>query len=286
LDALLPGKAPETPQPHPEPARDPETPGVRVLELDPKALRPNPRQPRREFREEALEELAESLRRDGVQEPVIVRERDGEYELVSGERRVRAAVMADLDAVPAIVRDVSDDDMLRLGLIENIQREDLNVIEEAEAYRQLMEEFGWTQEQMASQVGKKRATVANILRLLQLPEDVRARVSDGTLSMGHARALLALESAEAQSAACRKAVEQGLSVRQVEQLARPAPGGGSTRTTPKRDPHVAAVEDRLRQRLGTKVHLRAGENNRGRIEIEYYTLDDLERILDMIQGAE
>jgi ParB family chromosome partitioning protein len=175
--------------------------------------------------------------------------------------------------------------MLRLGLIENIQREDLNVIEQAEAYQQLMDEFGWTQEQMASQVGKKRATVANILRLLHLPEDVRAHVSDGTLTMGHARALLALETAEAQRGACRKIIDQGLSVRQAEQLAKPRPkpepGPG-----PARDPHVAALEDTLRRRLGTKVHVRAGDNNRGRIEIEYYTLDDLERILDMIQGNE
>jgi ParB family chromosome partitioning protein len=234
------------------------------------------------FDEDALEELSESIRRDGMQEPVIVRKSGGEYELVSGERRVRAAVMADIETVPAICRDVSDADMLKLGLIENIQREDLNPIELARAYKQLIEEFDWTQEELADQVGKKRVTVTNTLRLLNLPEVVQARVADGSLAMGHARALLAIESPEKQISACRKIVNQGLSVRQVEKLA------SRETATPKpksgKDPNLSAVEDELRRKLGTKVALKPSGNTKGKIEIEYFNLDELDRLLELIRS--
>lgn len=255
----------------------------RVLHLDPSSILPNPKQPRKAFVEEALEELAESIRRSGVQEPVIVRKVGDDYELVSGERRVRASIMADAPTVPAICRDVSDSEMLRLGLIENIQREDLNPIELAQAYQALLEEFGWTQEQMAEEVGKKRATVTNTLRLLNLPPDVQRHVMEGTLTMGHARALLALDSPEAQRTAAQQIIALGLSVRQAEKLA--APKVPKQHNLPNlKDPNVARIEDELRHRFSTKVMVKNSQGNRGRIEIEYYNLDDLERILDVVRG--
>lgn len=258
----------------------------RLVHIDPREIRPNPNQPRTTFNEEGLEELASSLKRDGVQEPVIVRSRRGEYELVSGERRVRAAVMADLDLVPAVVREVADQDMLKLGLIENIQREDLNPIETARAYQQLIEEFGWTQDHLAEEVGKKRATVTNMLRLLNLPGEVQDRVREGALSMGHARALLAIESDEARLVAARKIIREGLSVRQTEKLGQgPATksSDNSGTTTKKKDPNLAAIEDELRKRLGTRVTLRPTGENRGRIEIEYFDLDELDRLLSILR---
>lgn len=260
--------------------------GGHLLFLPPREIRPNPRQPRRVFNEEALEELAESLKKHGMQEPVIVRKADNGYELVCGERRCRAAVLADLPGIPALCRDVSDDDMLKLGLIENIQREDLNAVELAQAYRQLLDEFHWTQEQLAEEVGKKRATVANTLRLLQLPEVIQDQVADGSLSMGHARALLALPTVQAQIALARKIVQTGLSVRQAEHFAsQSATKPAQKRREVGRDPHVMRLEERLRRSLGSKVMLRTQEGGRGRIEIEYYSLDELDRLLALITGS-
>ncbi len=255
--------------------------GSRLVELDPSAIEPNPRQPRRVFEETALQELADSIRRDGVQEPVLVRKVGEKYELVSGERRVRASVMADMKVIPAVVREVSDRDMLRLGLIENIQREDLNPVETAQAYEELIREFKWTQEQLAAEVGKKRVTVTNTLRLLNLPEVVQEQIADGSLTMGHAKALLTLESPGAQIAGARKIIAGGLSVRQAEKMA------AERKTPPKKkaekDPNIRQLEDSLRQRLGAKVSLKTQNNGRGRIEIEYFNLDELERILDVLR---
>jgi ParB family transcriptional regulator, chromosome partitioning protein len=296
LGALIPGstrdeaepavqKAP--PQQHPA-VEMPSTMGERLVHLDPSTIESNPQQPRRVFREEALEELAASIKQDGVQEPVLVRQVEGRYELVSGERRVRASIMADVSPIPAIVRDVSDRDMLKLGLIENIQREDLNSIETAQAYDKLIAEFGWTQEELAAEVGKKRATVTNTLRLLNLPQDVQDAVGEGQISMGHARALLALSNAHSQSLLCKKIVKEGLSVRQVEQLtSKTGNAGGSkggTATPAVLDPNLQMVETNLRRRLGTKVSLRPSGENKGKIEIEYYNLEDLERIIDSLGG--
>jgi ParB family chromosome partitioning protein len=289
LGALISGnsKAFDAPQPPPAaaPAAGPQAlpDGTRLLLLDPTEIQPNPKQPRRVFREEALEELSASIKRDGVQEPIIVRQVGETYELVSGERRVRASIMADLTEIPAVCRDISDSEMLKLGLIENIQREDLNAIEAALAYQQLIEEFSWTQEQLATEVGKKRATVANTLRLLNLPEVVQEQVADGSLSMGHARALLALPTAAAQAAAARKIVKEGLSVRQAEKLAEEG-SGKAKKEAPKKDPNIAALEDSLRRSLGTKVALKATAPDRGRIEIEYYSHDELERLLALLRG--
>lgn len=256
--------------------------GEKLIYIDPRKVAPNPRQPRQTFDEEALQELAESIKRDGVLEPVVVRQAGGLYELVSGERRVRASVMAGLEQVPAVCRQVTDHDMRKLGLIENIQREDLNPIELAKCYHALKDEFGWTQEQLADEVGKKRATVTNTLRLLNLPTDIQNYVTDGTLSMGHARALLALENADAQRAAARKIILHGLSVREAEKLAAPTPKPAAK--TERKDPNVTAIEDELRGLLSAKVNVKASKKNRGKIEIEYYNLDDLERLLDYLRS--
>lgn len=258
----------------------------RILHLDPRELEPNPHQPRVTFDEESLHELADSIRQDGVQEPVIVRRAGKRYQLVSGERRARASVLAGLDRIPAICRDVSDSEMLRLGLIENIQRENLNAIEEARAYQSLIDTFDWTQEELARQVGKKRATVTNMLRLLQLPDEIQTAVADGSVTMGHARALLPVENGVLQKQLFARIVSQGLSVRQVEQLASLAStnkrkGSGKT---PAKDPNVAALEDDLRRRLGTRVTLRQSGPGKGKLEIEYYSLDDLDRILEVLRG--
>lgn len=259
-------------------------PGERVLMLAPADIRPNPKQPRRVFNEESLAELADSVRKDGVQEPLIVRRVDGEYQIVCGERRCRAAVMAGLETVPAICRNIADSDMLKFGLIENIQREDLNAIELAHAYKELMEQYSWTQEQLSEEVGKKRATVANTLRLLQLPEVIQGQVADGTLTMGHARAVAAVSGTEKQLALSRKIVEKGLSVRQAEQLAaKEAEKTPRKKAAPaEKDPHIVELENRLRRRLGAKVALRHLDGNKGRIEIEYFSLEELDRILEII----
>ncbi|MCC6144832.1 MAG: ParB/RepB/Spo0J family partition protein [Candidatus Hydrogenedentes bacterium] len=275
FEAPPPGQ-PATPQTLPD--------GTQLLWLDPTELKPNPKQPRQVFREEALEELSASIKRDGLQEPVIVRKVGESYELVSGERRVRACVMADIERIPAVCREIGDQELLKLGLIENIQREDLNAIELAEAYQQLIEEFKWTQEQLADEVNKKRATVTNTLRLLNLAGPVRKLVADGVLSMGHAKALLAIEEPAAQYRAARKIAEEGLSVRQAEKLAsdaKPRP----PRPPERKDPNVIQLEDELRRTLGTKVALRSSSPGKGKIEIEYYSHDDLERILGVLKGG-
>jgi len=282
LDALMrPGVFDVTSR---TPSALPEVAGERILMLNPEAIRPNPKQPRRVFDEDSLAELADSILKNGIQEPLIVRQINGEYQIVCGERRCRAAVMAGLNEVPAICRDVSDMDMLKFGLIENIQREDLNAIELALAYRQLMEEYDWTQERLSEEVGKKRATVANTLRLLQLPEVIQKHVSDGFLSMGHARALASIPSSEKQIALARKIIANGLSVRQAEQMAATVANKAPQQKTarPSKLPHLVELEDKLRRRLGAKVAVKHQENNRGRIEIEYFSLEELDRILYII----
>ncbi|MFP6598286.1 MAG: ParB/RepB/Spo0J family partition protein [Candidatus Hydrogenedentota bacterium] len=258
--------------------------GTRLVMINPRSVHNNPRQPRRQFDEEQLQELAQSIRNDGVLEPVIVRKRDdGEYELVSGERRVRASVLAELDEIPSICRTVSDNDMLRLGIIENVQREDLNAIELGLAYAELIQELNCTQDELSDIVGKKRATIANTIRLLQLPEVIQQHVVDGAITMGHARALLAIDSEARQRAICRKIIENDLSVRDAERAAQPEKSRSES-SAKSPDPHVAAVEDELRKLLGTRVRLKSDANHRGKIEIDFFNLDDLDRILDLLRS--
>jgi ParB family chromosome partitioning protein len=267
-------------------AATPEAERQTIQEIAVTSIVPNPRQPRREFAEEQLRELAESLREHGVLEPVIVRPQGSVFELVVGERRWRAAQIAGLARIPALVRVLDDKETVELALVENLQREDLNPIEEAEAFRRLSEDFGLTQEQIAERVGKRRSTVANRMRLLELESGLQDYVRSGQLSAGHARALLAVESGKERSDLARRAMNEGLSVRQVEQLVGRSPRGTRKRQVPaKREERndLSALEEELQQVLGTRVRI-VGQGKRGRIEIEFYSDEDVTRIYELIVG--
>lgn len=242
------------------------------------AIRPNPMQPRQAFADESIEKLAESIRQKGILQPLLVRRSNGGYELIAGERRLRAAQRLGMGQVPVLVRDASDGEMLEMALIENIQREDLNPLEEARAYRHLVEEFQLTQEDIAARVGKDRSTIANTMRLLQLPPELQSQIERGALSAGHARALAAAPSATMKIQWAQEVIAQGLTVRQTENLVK-------RRVRPPAAPEVAAAEQRLTEHLGTRVRVLHGRNGAGRIEIEYYSLEELNGLLDRL-GAE
>ncbi|HXH05736.1 MAG TPA: ParB/RepB/Spo0J family partition protein [Vicinamibacterales bacterium] len=253
----------------------------RPIEIDLDQLRPNRFQPRQQVDDAALDELAQSIRANGVIQPVVVRRVADGYEIIAGERRWRAAQRAGLLRVPAIVRDVPDDKLLEVALIENIQREDLNPVEQARAFRRLTDEFHLTQEQIAAAVGKDRATVANVLRLLKLPPDVLAELAAGALTLGHARALLALSDPERQRRAAREVISRRLSVRDTEALVRRLASPPSD--APRREPdvHTRAAEERLRFALGTRVRIvRRGKG--GRIEIDFTSEDELNRLYEQL----
>jgi ParB family transcriptional regulator, chromosome partitioning protein len=251
-------------------------------------IRPCTFQPRKDFTEAAIQELAASIREQGILQPLIVRERDGGYELIAGERRWRAAQAAGLGEVPVIVREADDRTVLELALVENLQRENLNALEEAEGYARLIEQFSLTQEQAAAKVGRGRVSVANALRLLKLPREVQAYVRDGHLSAGHAKAILGLPTAAEQNLAAERVLREGLNVRQTEELVAgwaggPAAGSRSGRknAAAQRDVHVANLETKLQERLGAKVSLRY-RKGKGRVEIRFFNDEDLERILQII----
>jgi ParB family chromosome partitioning protein len=249
-------------------------------------LRPNPYQPRRVFDEEKLQELADSIREHGIIQPIVVRAAVRGYEIVAGERRWRAAKAAGLTQVPVVLRDFSDLQMNEIALIENLQREDLNPIEIAEAYSTLMEKFDMTQDDLAKKVGQSRSHVANTLRLLNLPSEVREHVSRGTLSMGHARAILGLADKKLQIQVAEKAIDEEMSVRDVEHLVGRLQNAvpretKNVATAPKKNPLITQYEDAFRTRLGTSVKIHQGKK-RGKIEIEYFSTDDLERILSLL----
>ncbi|HYB73879.1 MAG TPA: ParB/RepB/Spo0J family partition protein [Candidatus Sulfotelmatobacter sp.] len=258
----------------------PEIPGVREVPVD--AIAANPRQPRKRFDQEGIDSLTASIREQGVISPLILRRgRDG-YELVAGERRLRAARLAGLKTVPAIVREVADAQALELALVENLQREDLNAVEAAEAYRRLVEDFGQSQDGVARRVGKDRSTVSNALRLLRLPRKILDDIVAGALAEGHARALLALDREADQIRARDLIVKGGLSVRGAEALVRRLKGpGAAARRRPRRDHNLAALEDRLRGALGTKVRI-ARRGKGGTVEIEFYSEEDLDRLLELL----
>lgn len=263
LDALIPGK------------------GTEMVELDITKIRPGKEQPRKVFHENSLKELAASIREKGVLQPVIVaRAGDGTFGLIAGERRLRAAALAGLKRIPAIVRKTDPEDSLEVALIENLQREDLGPIETAEAFKRLITEHKFTQEKLAGKVGKDRATVANYMRLLKLPPEVKKLINSGELSMGHARALCSIEGRAAQVALAGRIIRGGLSVRQAEALAKQTPASRS-KAKKKQDPHIRDLEEKLIRSLGTKVKLRHG-GKRGSIEIEYYSLDELDRLLEIL----
>ncbi len=243
-------------------------------------------QPRRHFDEDRLRELADSIAAQGVVQPVVVRpaREPGRYELIAGERRWRAAQLAGLDTIPAVIREVDDQSAMAMALIENIQRDDLNPLEEAQALHRLLDEFGLTHQQIAQAVGKSRTTVTNLLRLLDLNADVKALVENGALEMGHARALLALEG-PLQSQAAEEVARKGLSVRETEALVRRYKNGPS-RSAPERtlelDPDVRRLVQDLTERLGAQVQIRPGNNGRGKLVISYNSLDELEGIVAQI----
>ena len=265
---------------------DPVT--VRISEVE-----PNRDQPRKYFDDEKLEELSESIKTYGILQPILVQKKDGYYEIIAGERRWRAALKAGLKEIPVIIREYTDKEILELSLIENIQREDLNPIEEAEAYKRLIDEFGMSQEEMAKRVSKSRSAVANSLRLLKLEGDVRKMLVDGQLSMGHARALLPLEIAEEQIEVARKVADRQMSVRETEKLVRDilkTGAGSGTKAVkteqPQEDPSIAVIykqiEERLQQTLHTKVQIQRKRNGHGKLMIDFYGSDDLDKIIDRL----
>lgn len=252
-------------------------PGVEQIPLA--QIRPNPLQPRRHFDEAALAELTESIRAQGILQPILLRPAKGGYELVAGERRFRAAQRAGLKAIPALVRVVTDEKALELAIIENLQRDDLNPIEQARAFQELASRFSLTQEQIAQRTGKERSSISNFLRLLKLHSEVQELVVEGSLSMGHARALLSLD-AESQRVFASRILEFGWSVRQVEEKVAAVQKPPAPPAAPKpRDPNVRAAEDGIARILGTRVHIR-DRKNRGTIEIEYKGLEEFQRIFD------
>jgi ParB family chromosome partitioning protein len=267
------------------PQRAPSAPGAIDIPLD--RIRENPRQPRQRMADDALATLAASIREHGVIQPILVTETIDGYRLVAGERRVRAARMAGLERIPAVIRQLADRDQLELALVENLQREDLDPIEAARAYRQLIDDFAFSQEDLASRVGRARSTVANTLRLLDLHPDVQAALADGAITEGHARALGGLAT-EGQGRVLRLVVERDLSVRSTEELVRrlrepkPATTAPAARTTA--DPELERVEEDLRRALGTKVRL-ARSRKGGRIVIEYYGDEELSRLYDRLIGT-
>jgi len=255
----------------------------KVQELPIDAIIPNPEQPRQSFDEATLKELAESIKQKGLLQPIIVRKLDtGGYMIVAGERRWRAAKMAALERIPAIVMQLSKEESIELALVENIQRDDLNPLEMAETFHRLIEEFGYTQQSLASKIGKDRATVANYLRLLNLPVQIKEALRSGQITMGHAKAILSLPTKTLQVQALKDVLKGSLSVRQTEALCKKLT---EDKKTPKKktlkDPNIQALEDKLRQSLGTKVNLKH-KGNRGKIEIEYYSLEELDRLIEIL----
>ena len=255
------------------------------LECDIDLIRPNRYQPRSHFAPEELTQLSESIQAQGVLQPILVRRLDAGFELVAGERRLRAAKLAGLGRVPVVVKEVSDAQMLEMSIVENIQRENLNPMEEAEAYHRLIEEFGLTQEQASTRVGKSRSAVANFLRLRQLPEPIKASIVAGQLSMGHARALLGADTAAQQNAAWRAILRKGLSVRQTEELIkrlRMASQAVEIKKDSTEDRHLSSVAENLSRRFGTKVQIKR-RGKKGRLEIEFYSNEDLDRLLQLLE---
>ncbi len=261
---------------------DLESPGFFLCPIE--KIRPNPDQPRKHIDQDSLEGLARSIKEKGILQPLVVWEVDGVYELIVGERRWRAAQKAGLKAVPVVIKDVSPDELLELALVENIQREDLNPLEEAMAYSRLIDELGLTQSQVASRVGRERPTVANFLRLLQLPDYAQADLLDGQLSMGHARAILMLEDPASQKELRDQIIKKGLSVRQAEALARQLAKGKRLGARVRReDPDIRNLCEDLTRRLGSKVKIVQTKRG-GRLEIRYGSVQDLERIIRLLRA--
>jgi ParB family chromosome partitioning protein len=254
-----------------------------IIELDIDAIVPNEQQPRKAIDNDSLQGLASSIREKGVIQPIIVRRTsEGSYSLIAGERRWRAAKIAGLKKIPAIIKDAARAESLELALIENIQREDLNPIETAEAFQRLIEEFKLTHDELSKKVGKDRATVTNYLRLLKLQPEIKKWIAEGSLSIGHAKALLQIEEPTLRLEAAKKIVKRALSVREAEALAKKISSDSGKKTYKWKDPEIASLEENLKQSLGTKVQLIHKGKKGGKIIIEYYSLDELDRLLEIL----
>jgi len=256
--------------------------GEEVLYLDIDRIFPGEHQPRKAFKDDSLKELAASIKERGVLQPIIVsRVGDGTFRLVTGERRWRAAALAGLKKIPALIKNVASRDSLEIALIENIQREDLNPIETAEAFRRLVTDFKLSQEELSDRVGKDRATISNYLRLLKLPEEIKSLIYSGSLSIGHAKAILAIDGKAHQMEAARKVIKKGLSVRETEALTKKISMPLKVKAT--KDPQISSLEEKLIRNLGTKVRI-FHKGKRGKIEIEYYSFEELDRLLEILMG--
>ena len=267
------------------------TAGAASSEIDIDLISPNPDQPRTRFADKALDELAQSISANGIIQPIVVRRKGPKFEIVAGERRWRASQRAGLRKIPAVIKEVSDDKLLELALIENIQRQELNAIEEAQAYRKLIDSLGLTQEMVAERVGKERSLIATSIRLLKLPADIQKLIEEEKLSAGHGRALLLAEDPSLQRKVARTIMEKSLSVRESERLIKRESGrstlsGTNKGVSPPKDANITAAETKLMRQLGTSVKIMPKSASEGKIEIEYYSIDDLDRLFQLIIKGE
>lgn len=287
LTSLLVSRTPAKAQASPQPAGPAPPHAETMTRIGVDLIDPNPLQPRTVFQADRLQELADSISANGIIQPLVVRPRDGRYQLVAGERRWRAARLAGVAEVPVFVQEVSDDRLLEITLVENIQREDLNPIEVAHAFDRLARELELSHDEIARRTGKDRSSITNTLRLLKLPSDIQQLVAEHRLSMGHARAVLGLPTEELQRQVAEKASSQGLSVRQVERLVQKITSGREPKTLEEAlDPNVKAAIQELEHVLGTRVKITGKPDQRGHIEIAYYSAEDLQRIYSLIVGED
>ena len=285
LDSLIPVAVPKTEPAEKEANKEDNTQGIYVKITK---VEPNREQPRKNFDEDALQELADSIKQYGIVEPLIVQDRKTYYEIIAGERRWRAAKLAGLKEVPVIIRNYTEQEIVEISLIENIQREDLNPIEEAQAYRRLLTEFNLKQDEVAERVSKSRTAVTNSMRLLKLCDEVQQMIIDDMITTGHARALISIEDPEQQYTIAQKVFDEKLSVRDVEKLVKNLNKPEKVKKEAVTDTALEAVyqdlEEKLKQSLGTKVSIASKGDGSGRLEIEFYTHDDLEKITDLLTG--
>ena len=287
LTSLLVSRTAPKPEPAPQSAAPAAPPSDIITRIALDLVDPNPLQPRTAFQPDRLQELAASIRANGIIQPLVVRPRDGRYQLVAGERRWRAARLAGITDVPVFVQDVPDDRLLEITLVENIQREDLNPIEVAHAFDRLARDLQLSHDEIARRTGKDRTSITNTLRLLKLPADIQALVAEHRLSMGHARAILGLPTEDLQRQVAEKASSQGLSVRQVERLVQNMTSPREAKSVEEAlDPNVKAAVQELERVLGTRVKITGKPDSRGHIEIAYYSPDDLQRIYALIVGQD
>ena len=285
MGALLPTRT-HIPLPPPIPSPEPWEPHESTLDIPVEAIQPNPFQPRRVFQDKGLQELAQSIRANGIIQPLVVRLVEGHYQLVAGERRWRAAKLAGVALVPVVVREIPEERLLEITLIENIQREDLNPMETAGAFARLSSELNLNAEQIGLRTGKDRSTVINLMRLQQLPPDIQQLISEGKLTAGHGRCLLSLPNADLQHEVSERAVHGAWSVRQVELTCARMTAGKTPKHVDeaKIDPNVKAALQEMERKLGTRIRVKEGARGRGRLEIEYYSAEDLDRIYEAIMG--